>query len=96
MLFANRLKQLREQNDLLQRQMSAALEIDTGLYSKIERGERRVKQEQLITLAELLHVDVMELLELWLTDSVLQIVEKEDPSNAITSLKNAMQYIKQK
>lgn len=36
-LFANRLKQLRVKNDLRQRQMSAVLEIDSGLYSKIER-----------------------------------------------------------
>lgn len=51
MLFANRLKQLRVKNDLRQRQMSAVLEIDSGLYSKIERGERRAKKEQVLQLA---------------------------------------------
>lgn len=45
-MFADKIKQLREQSNLLQRQMSAALEIDTGLYSKIERGDRRAKREQ--------------------------------------------------
>ena len=50
MLFANRLKQLRVKNDLRQRQMSAVLEIDSGLYSKIERGERRAKKEQVLQL----------------------------------------------
>ena len=57
MLFANRLKQLRVKNDLRQRQMSAVLEIDSGLYSKIERGERRAKKEQVLQLACFLHVD---------------------------------------
>ena len=52
-MFADKIKQLREQSNLLQRQMSAALEIDTGLYSKIERGDRRAKREQIVILAEM-------------------------------------------
>ena len=78
MLFANRLKQLREQNNLLQRQMSAALEIDTGLYSKIERGDRRPKREQVITLAKILKANQEELLTLWLADQVYLVVKDEN------------------
>jgi transcriptional regulator with XRE-family HTH domain len=48
MLFANKIRQLREEKQLLQRQLSAALEIDTPMYSKIERGERRAKRGQVI------------------------------------------------
>ncbi len=77
MLFANKLKQLREQNNLLQRQMSAALEIDTGLYSKIERGERKAKREQVLKLSQLLNTDKDELLTLWLADQVTAVVADE-------------------
>ncbi len=45
MLFAERIKQLREDNGLLQRKVAAALDVDAGLYSKIERGERPAKRE---------------------------------------------------
>ena len=31
----------------MQRQLSAALEIDTPMYSKIERGERKTKRSQI-------------------------------------------------
>lgn len=75
MMFADKIKQLREQNNLLQRQMSAALKIDTGLYSKIERGNRRAKREQVIKLAEILKTDENELLDLWLVDQVYIVVK---------------------
>lgn len=77
MLFANKLKQLREQNNLLQRQISAALEIDTGLYSKIERGERKAKREQVFKFAQFLNANKEELLTLWLADQVTAVVAGE-------------------
>ena len=40
MIFGKKIKELREKRGLVQRQLSAALEIDTPMYSKIERGER--------------------------------------------------------
>lgn len=39
-LFANKIRTLREQNGMLQRKVAAALDMDAGLHSKIERGER--------------------------------------------------------
>ena len=52
MLFADKLKELREKKQLLQRQLASALEIDTPMYSRIERGERKAKREQVILLAK--------------------------------------------
>lgn len=77
MLFANKIRQLREEQNLLQRQLAAALEIDTPMYSKIERGERPAKREQVVKLAELFHVDPKELLTLWLADKVIEVVADE-------------------
>lgn len=47
-LFANKIRTLREQNGMLQRKVAAALDMDAGLYSKIERGERPAKREQVV------------------------------------------------
>jgi transcriptional regulator with XRE-family HTH domain len=77
MLFANKIRQLREEKQLLQRQLSAALEIDTPMYSKIERGERRAKREQIIILANLFQIDQKELLTLWLADQVMAVIADE-------------------
>ena len=62
----------------MQRQLAALLEIDTPMFSKIERGDRRAKREQVIKLAEYLHQDVKEMLTLWLADKVLDAVGTED------------------
>lgn len=77
MLFANQIKKLREENNLLQRQLASALEIDTPMYSKIERGDRLAKREQVVIIAKFLSTDENELLSLWLADKVLDVLEGE-------------------
>ena len=62
----------------MQRQLSAALEIDTPMYSKIERGERKAKRSQIPIMAKLFEIDEKELLTIWLADKVLDTVENED------------------
>lgn len=75
--FGERLKQLREQNNLLQRQVASLLEIDTPMLSKIERGERKAKKEQVIQLARIMKVSNDELLTLWLADQLQDVIEGE-------------------
>lgn len=55
--------------------------IDVPMYSKIERGERRAKREQMVKLAEFLNQDKTEFLSLWLADKILDVVESEDAIN---------------
>lgn len=78
MFLGKRIKEIREEKGLVQRQLAAELEIDTPMYSKIERGERRAKREQVIKLANLLHVEENELLTLWLAGQVYELVKDED------------------
>lgn len=94
MKLGNRIKELRESQGLLQRQLSAQLEIDTPMFSKIERGERRAKREQVLKIAELLKADVKELLALWLADQIMEIVT--DEQQALQALKMAEKEIKEK
>ena len=77
-LIGERIRELRAEHGVLQRQLAALLEIDTPMFSKIERGDRRAKRTQVIQLAEYFKVDKNELLTLWLADKVLDAVEDED------------------
>lgn len=77
MLLAEKIRQLREDSGQLQRRVASALDIDSGLYSKIERGERPAKREHVISLAEIFHADEKELLTLWLADKIKEITEPE-------------------
>lgn len=44
--FGIKIKQLREANHLFQREIASALNTDTPMLSKIERGERKARKEQ--------------------------------------------------
>ncbi|WP_026726316.1 helix-turn-helix domain-containing protein [Flavobacterium sasangense] len=92
MNFGEHIKQLREQNQLLQRQVASVLEIDTAMLSKIERGERRAKREHIPLLANLLHSNEKELYTIWLADQVYDIIKEEE--NPTEILKVAEQEVK--
>ena len=95
MLFADKIRQLRDEKQLLQRQLASALEIDTPMYSKIERGERPAKREQVVAIAKILTTNETELLTLWLADKILDLLENETEL-ADKALKIAQQTLKHK
>lgn len=93
MLLGKRIKELREEQKLLQRQLAAILEIDTPMFSKIERGDRRAKRGQVITLALQFKVDEKELLTLWLADKILDALEGDDDKLKQEAIKIAQQVL---
>ena len=90
MFLGKRIKELREEKGLVQRQLAAELEIDTPMYSKIERGERKAKRKQVLKLAEMLNTDKDELLTLWLAGQVYEVVKDEKVAKA------AMNFVEKK
>jgi transcriptional regulator with XRE-family HTH domain len=86
MLFADRIRQLREQKQMPQRRLAAALEIDTATYCKIERGERRAKREQVSILAGLLETDKDQLLNLWLAEQIYSVVKDEENAGKVLDI----------
>ena len=78
MLLGNKIKELRDKHEVLQRQLAAYLEIDTPMFSKIERGDRKAKRSQVILLAKYFHIDEKEMLTLWLADKVLDSLDGEE------------------
>ena len=77
MIFTEQIKRLREERQIPQRKLAAALDIDTATYCKYEKGERRPKREQVVIIADLLQTDGKELLSLWLADQVTAVVEND-------------------
>ena len=53
-----RLRDLREDRDMPQKQISAILGIDQRVYSTYETGKRDIPLNHLITLADFYHVTV--------------------------------------
>ena len=92
MLLGKKIKELRMENGVLQRQLASLLEIDTPMFSKIERGDRRAKRTQVVQMANYFNVDEKELLTLWVADKVLDAVEDENElkSDAIKVAQSAL------
>ncbi|MGX1024307.1 helix-turn-helix domain-containing protein [Psychroflexus sp. MBR-150] len=97
-IFGNRIRTLREKQQISQRQLASVLEIDTATYCKIEKGDRRAKREQVSTLAKLLKTDTKELLQLWSADKVYDLIADEDEATQILNVvaENIINYKRQK
>ena len=90
--FGERIRELRTKQGLLLRQLASKLDVDTSIISKVERGDRQLKKEQIPLLAEILHTDKKELETLWLADQLMQLV-KDEPT-ADEALKSVSKKIK--
>ena len=75
--FGGHIKQLREQKGLLQKHVASRLDVDTPMLSKIERGERNAQRPQVVLLSKILETSEDDLLALWLSDKLLDIVKDE-------------------
>lgn len=76
--FGVRIRELRIKQKLLIRQLASQLEVDTSIISKIERGSRQLKKEQIPAIAQILKADKDELLTLWLADQVYELMHDEN------------------
>ena len=86
MIFANKIKELREKRNLLQRHIASSLDIDTAIYCRIERGERKAKKEHVMQLANIYEVDASDLLNIWLADKVYDLIADEKDANNVLNL----------
>ena len=87
--FGDKVRALRIKHNLLLRQVASMLDMDTSIISKIERGERQIKKEQIPVLADILHAEKEELMMLWLADQVYEVVQGEPSAGeALKSVSN--------
>ena len=76
--IGEKLRKLREQNELPLRKVAALLDIDIAILSKMERGERRLTKEIVQQLAKIYKHDEKELLILYLSEKIIAEVGEED------------------
>jgi len=55
-MYLRRLRDLREDHDLMQKEIAAVLGIQQTVYSRYERGFQTIPLEHLVTLADYYHV----------------------------------------
>jgi HTH-type transcriptional regulator, competence development regulator len=90
--FGERIRELRTKQNLLLRQLASLLDVDTSIISKIERGDRQLKKEQIPLIAQILKADIEELQTLWLADQLYNMVQGEPMADE--ALKSVSKKIK--
>lgn len=89
------IRKLREEKGLPLRTVSAYLDIDQAILSKIERGQRNASREQVIKLADFFKVKEDDLLVFWLSDKlVYEIADEEIALKALRVAEEKVKYIK--
>ena len=71
MLFPEKLRQLRAESGLKQKDIAKKIGVDIPMYSRFEHGERRPKRETVVKLAKIYGTDVDQLVALWLAFAAL-------------------------
>ena len=85
MKFIDKIKKLREEQSLTQRQVAAELGIDVAIYNRFEKGERNMKRELVKNLAHIYGISEDELLTLWLAEKVYSLLCDEDFAEDVIS-----------
>jgi HTH-type transcriptional regulator, competence development regulator len=93
--FGERIRELRMKQNMLLRQLASKLDVDTSIVSKIERGDRQIKKEQIPLVAKILNTDAKELFTLWLSDQVYDVVQGEQMADeALKSVSEKLKKVK--
>lgn len=87
------IRKLRKEKSLPLRTVSAYLDIDQAILSKIERGHRYASREQVIKLAGFFKVKENQLLVSWLSDKlVYEVADEEVALKALRVAEKKIEY----
>lgn len=94
-MFGEYLRELRENQDLPLRKVAAALDIDTSVLSKIERGERLANKEIVVDAATFFNIDEKQLLNEFFGDYIARVLYlEEDFAGIIKVAEKKIEYLK--
>ncbi len=92
--IGEKLRRLREEAGMPLRKVSALLDVDVAILSKMERGERPLTKEAVAKLAKIYGHDTEELLVLYLSQKIMAQVADEDLAlKAIQVAEEQLKYV---
>ena len=91
--LAEILKIGREKKQFLLREVASAIDTDTAMISKFEKGERKPTREQIVKLSKALEIDEQILLIQWLSERIVYEVQNEEVAlKAMQVAEKAIKY----
>jgi len=90
-----KLRQLRERNEMPLRKVAALIDIDVAILSKMERGERKLTKEVVLKLADIYKYSADDLLISFLSDKIMCEIQNEDlGEKALKVAEQRVKYLK--
>lgn len=88
------IRELREKEGLPLRKVAAFLDIDQAILSKIERGQRKLRKEQVEKLARFFNYSKKEMLILFLSEQILYEIRNEEyAKEALNAAEKKIDYV---
>ena len=85
----------REEKGMLLRQLAAIVDVDTAILSKIERGERKARREQINKIAKALNLDEEKLLIEYLSENIAyEILDEEKAIDVLKVAETKIEYLR--
>ena len=75
--LGDKLRQLRDEKNLMQREVGAVIEVDGAFISKVENNEKPINRKHLTTLSKFFKMHEDELQTLWLAAKIRLIIKEE-------------------
>lgn len=91
------IRQRREAKGLLLRQLSAMIDVDSAILSKIERGERKARREQVVNIAKALELNENKLLIEYLSENIAyEIIDEDYATDVLKVAESKIEYLRSK
>lgn len=95
--FGDIIRNKREEKGMLLRQLAAMIDVDTAILSKVERGERKARREQVEKIAKALELNEKELMIEYLSENIAyEIIDEDSAMDVLRVAEDKVKYFRRK
>ncbi len=93
--FGDIIRKKREEKGMLLRQLAALTDMDTAILSKVERGVRRARREQVEKIAKALDLNERELMIEYLSENIAyEILDEVSAMDILKAAEDKVKYLR--
>lgn len=95
--FGDIVRNKREEKGMLLRQLAAMIDVDTAILSKVERGERKARREQVEKIAKALGLNEKDLMIEYLSENIAyEIIDEDSAMDVLKVAEDKVKYFRRK
>ncbi len=93
--FGDIIRKKREEKGMLLRQLAALIDVDTAILSKVERGARKARREQVEKIAKALDLNEKELMVEYLSENIAyEILDEVSAMDVLKAAEDKIKYLR--